>query len=88
MSDFKGLFQTDAFRDYRKKQVECIGKMIWDKLGETEIKDQISLAIKLLKLPETMTSDKELKEYLEMQMVEDTANLTRYLMRNFINEQP
>ena len=86
MTDWAGLFQTDAFRDYRKKQVECVGKMIWDALGDSKIKDQMSMAVKLLKLPETMTGDKELKEYLEMQMVEDTANLTRYLMRRFINE--
>jgi len=86
MSDFKGLFQTDAFREYRKKQVECVGKMLWDKLGGSEVKDQMTMATKLLRLPETMTNDKELKEYLEMQMVEDTANLTRYLMRKFINE--
>ena len=86
MSDWAALFQTDAFRDYRKKQVECVGKMLWDKLGGSEIKDQMAMATKLLRLPETMTNDKELKEYLEMQMVEDTANLTRYLMRKFINE--
>ena len=86
MSDFKGLFQTDAFREYRKKQVECVGKMLWDKLGGSEVKNQMTMATKLLRLPETMTNDKELKEYLEMQMVEDTANLTRYLMRKFINE--
>ena len=86
MTDWKRLFQTDDFRDYRKKQVECVGKMLWDKLSGTELKDQMAMATRLLRLPETMTNDKELKEYLDMQMVEDTANLTRYLMRKFINE--
>jgi hypothetical protein len=86
MSDWSGFFKTDAFRDYRKKQVECVGKMLWDKLNKTEVKEQMAMAKALLKLPETMVNDNDLREYLEMQLVEDMANLTRYLMRRFIND--
>lgn len=92
MTDWSNFLKTNEFRDYRKKQVEAIAISIENLLYKTvigpegvetinNIDGQLSMAKTLLKLPEQLTKDGELSELLEIQLIEDIANLTKALMR-------
>ena len=97
MSDWLSFFRTDEFREYRKRQISKVAESIEQALysiilgtsGAEDLKNmdgQLSMAKTLLKLPESMTDDKDLKVHLELQRAEDMAELTRILMRKRFEE--
>jgi hypothetical protein len=95
MTDWNGLFRSNEFRDYRRKQVEMIGELLNDKLssltvgrGEDPkyIKGQMDMLNHILRLPGDLTKDNETLDLLNLQLTEDIANLTKYLMRKAVNE--
>ncbi len=96
MSDWSSFLKSNEFRDYRKKQVEMVAEVLNKKYSATvvgsgsdisETKGQMDMAERMLRLPSTLTHDKKTLEFLDMQMVEDMANLTRYLMRKAMTEE-
>ena len=97
MTDWTPFLKSDTFRAYRKKQVESIAEVLNSQYSAivvgcgsdlAETKGQMAMAKRLLELPKTLTNDEETLEYLDMQLIEDMANLTGMLMRKLINERP
>jgi len=93
MSDWNGFLKSNEFRDYRKKQVEMVAEVLNGKFAGIVIgmgselavtKGQMDMAKRFLELPETLTEDAGTLEYLDMQLTEDMANLTRMLMRKMV----
>ena len=97
MADWNALFRTDAFRDYRRRQVECVAEILNDQISATvngnasaaldQIKGQMAMARTLIRLPEEIVKDEETREILDLQLVEDMANLTKFLLRKHINAE-
>jgi len=90
MSDWHGLFNSDDFRAYRRKQARAIAELIKGKVQRAVWKDPATLqelsglfeAVKvLLTLPERQTEDPNMQQTLREQLEEDIAGITKYLMR-------
>lgn len=95
MSDWTGLFNSDDFRAYRKKQAELgaflikrsVKNALWGNPAATqEMKGQLDTIMAFLKLPETLTEDEGTKANLEQQLQDDLNNITKYLMREALRE--
>ena len=96
MSDWSAFFRTDEFRQYRKRQVQKVAKVIERDCygaitGNGGVRDldringALTMAKELLRLPEELTRDEKLRDLLEVQMMEDMGNLTTFLIRQRVN---
>lgn len=94
MTDWAGFLQSNEFRDYRKKQIECVAEALNKKLRSTiigskaeyaEIRGQMDMAKRLLRLPYSLSNSEKVRGVLDMQEAEDMANITRHLMRKMLN---
>jgi len=90
MTAWNELFQTDEFRAYRRKQAEEIAGIIQSSVVQmtsgneraaAELKGQLSIISRMLRLPESLTGDEKVRSNLEAQLQEDVANITRFLIR-------
>jgi hypothetical protein len=96
MSDWKTLFQSGDFRNYRRRQAEVIGRLISHNVrqatsgeakGLGELKGQLDVIRDLLCLPMSLTQDEGLLANLQLQLEEDIAHITTYLMREALREE-
>jgi predicted glycosyl hydrolase (DUF1957 family) len=90
VSDWNAFLRSDDFRAYRRKQVEMaaahLKKAAYQlvtngKVDLAALQGKLEMINLFLKLPDTLTHDKELKELLSVQMDEDTGNIAQYLIR-------
>jgi hypothetical protein len=95
MADYNELFRSDEFRAYRRKQAEEIAGIIkhsvvqltsGNEKSAQELKGQLGIINRMLRLPESLTGDVKLKTNLEAQLQEDIANITRFLIRESLAE--
>lgn len=96
MSDWSAFFQLPEWRQYRKRQVEKVGKIIEEYLyggitgrkGTRNIEAMdgaLKMARDLLRLPEELARNEKIRELLDLQLVEDMGNLSKFLIRNRVN---
>ena len=96
MSDWNSFLRSDDFKAYRRKQVEMAAAHLQTMSRQSITNGKVDLAalhgklemIRLfLKLPESLTKDKETLELLSVQTDEDAANITQFLIRQALAEE-
>jgi hypothetical protein len=94
MTDWNGLFRTEEFKSFRKRQIEKVAEVLEVALYSTvigssgdldAIKGMLNMARILIKLPEELTKDAELEGELELQLMTDMAHMTTHLLRKRIS---
>lgn len=95
MADWSSFLRSDEFRLYRKKQVYAVADHIKKatfqlvsngEVNQAALKGKMEMISIFLRLPETLTQDTKLKELLTIQLDEDVSNITKYLIRQSLNE--
>ena len=90
MADWNSFLRSDDFRAYRKKQVEMVAAHLKKasyqiitngKVDLLALQGKLEMIRLFLRLPESLTQDKELLELLSVQMDEDAAGIAQYLIR-------
>jgi len=97
VSDWNTFLRSDDFRAYRKKQIEMVSanlkKMAYQSVSNGKV-DLQSLQGKLeminmfLKLPTSLTQDKETQSILAVQLDEDVSNIAQFLIRQSLADKP
>ena len=85
------LLLSDEFRRYRKAQINEVVKFIRPMLiapfdGHTtlQLKGALDMARKLMKLPDTFTLSKEIKERIKAELVEDMKEFEVKFVRSHL----
>lgn len=97
MSDWSTFFKSEAFKAYRKKQVQAVARVIDEGMCDavvggggsgklSRLDGQLDMARTMLKLPEGLTGDVDLANQLNQQLSEDMAGITLHLMRKRIEQ--
>ncbi len=90
MSDWNSFLRSDDFRDYRKKQVQAVANHLKSTAFQitsngavdlAETKGKLRMINLFLRLPETLTNDRETQELLAIQLDEDVSSITQFLIR-------
>ena len=94
MTDWNQFFRMDEYLDYRKAQMVEIAQMIEDIMtravnkGDGDKLQYISGVLdtirRIIRLPDGMTTDPEVRLILEMRTAADLADLSASLMRRAI----
>uniref|UniRef100_A0A6H1ZFV2 Uncharacterized protein n=1 Tax=viral metagenome TaxID=1070528 RepID=A0A6H1ZFV2_9ZZZZ len=96
MADWNNFLRTDDFRAYRKKQIEAVAANIkvavrqivtGGKVDLSELKGKQEMIKLFLKLPETLTNDKQTMDILSVQLDEDINEITKFLIRQSFTEK-
>ena len=96
MADWNSFLRSDDFRSYRKKQIEMVAKhldaaafqMITGGCVDLpSFQGKLEMIKLFLKLPQDLTQDNETNAILRLQLNEDTANLTQFLIRRSLAEE-
>lgn len=93
--DWSAFLKSDEFRTYRKRQAQAVADNIKFDINQlvsngdfklSAMAGKMEMIRALLRLPEALTEDKELKSLLSIQLDEDVANITKYLVRQSLND--
>lgn len=82
--DWKELIFTDEFKEYRKRQVDVIVRMVHAELKKPNpdyLNGLLDMANKLIKLPSALIKDEKLDPQLNKLVTEDLTSLTVKLVR-------
>lgn len=93
--DWTAFLRSDEFRSYRRKQIEAVAAHLKKasyqiitngKVDLSELKGKLEMINLFLKVPESLTKDKETLSILAVQMDEDASNITQFLIRSTLAE--
>jgi hypothetical protein len=96
MSDFIPFLRSDDFRAYRRKQVEMVASHLkkssyqmitGGSVDLSALKGKLEMVKLFLRVPETLTNDKQTLELLSVQLDEDVSGITQFLIRQTLAEQ-
>lgn len=90
MADWNTLLRSKDFRAYRKRQVEMVAQHLKKTAYQTvtngtvdinELKGKMAMINLFMRLPSTLTQDKEIQTLLAVQLDEDVSNMAKFLIR-------
>lgn len=96
MTAWNEFLRSDDFRAYRNKQVEMVAAHLKKasyqiitngKVDLAALQGKLEMINLFLKVPESLTKDKETLNLLAVQMDEDVSNIAQFLIRQSLAEE-